>query len=334
SLNFVPTSEGYFDFEKNKYIYNYSDHLGNVRLSYFQNGSSIEALEENNYYPFGLKHDGYNILNGNPAYTYSYNNKELQTEMGMYDYGARFYMPDIGRWGVVDPRSAYTHEAYSYVWNNPIRYVDPNGMEGEDPDPKKIYGPKGGKPIEEVTIIPIYRSVKLEPRGIDYSTTGILSGIAMTGSRTPNPYALAAAGIAAIILWNTPKIYQATEVWKRDEMVIDLSPKALPANFAQGQDEADEETDVNGVDVPEEGKLEKSPTGKGSVPPSERDPKRVPTAKEKKAQWTENNKECANCEKEMSLEDTRSHHYPKRWSDGGRKTVPVCKTCHKQLHKK
>ncbi|MEA1850911.1 hypothetical protein U9K52_18510, partial [Chryseobacterium sp. MHB01] len=96
SLKFVPTSEGYFNFENNKYIYNYVDHLGNIRLSYFNNGSSIEVLEENNYYPFGLKHEGYNALAGNPAYQYKYNGKELQ-ETGMYDYGARFYMPDIGR---------------------------------------------------------------------------------------------------------------------------------------------------------------------------------------------------------------------------------------------
>gem|GEM_PF-6763901 len=29
-----------------------------MHLSYFSNGSSVEVLEENNYYPFGLKHEG------------------------------------------------------------------------------------------------------------------------------------------------------------------------------------------------------------------------------------------------------------------------------------
>ncbi|RNA62004.1 RHS repeat-associated core domain-containing protein [Chryseobacterium nematophagum] len=152
-LKFIPTSEGYFDFVKNKYIYNYTDHLGNVRLSYFNNGSEIEVLEENNYYPFGLKHEGYNILSGSPSYQYKYNGKELQ-ESGMYDYGARMYMSDVGRWSVQDPLSElqFAYSPYSYVYGNPIRFNDPTGMIGEDPDPKKIYGPKGGQPIEEVVM--------------------------------------------------------------------------------------------------------------------------------------------------------------------------------------
>ena len=124
-------------FCENKYIYNYSDHLGNTRLSYFHNGSGIEVLEENNYYPFGLKHDGYNVLNGNPAYKYNYNGKELQEETGMYDYGARFYMPDLGRWGVIDPM-AEKHRRwspYNYAVNNPIMFIDPDGrqvLSGDD----------------------------------------------------------------------------------------------------------------------------------------------------------------------------------------------------------
>ncbi|WP_374458661.1 DUF6443 domain-containing protein [Chryseobacterium taeanense] len=128
-LQFVPTSEGYFDFMKNKYIYNYVDHLGNTRLSYFNNGSSTEVLEENNYYPFGLKHEGYNSLAGNSAYQYKYNGKELQTETGMYDYGARFYMPDIARWGVIDPASEHVSEfsPYTFTFNDPIGFVDNDG---------------------------------------------------------------------------------------------------------------------------------------------------------------------------------------------------------------
>lgn len=136
TLKFVPTAEGYYNFENNKYIYNYSDHLGNVRLSYTKNGSGTEIIEENNYYPFGLKHQGYNTLAGNPAYNYQYNGKELQKETGWSDYGARMYMSDIGRWGVIDPlaESSRRLTPYNYAFNNPTNFIDPDGR-------RAIYAP-------------------------------------------------------------------------------------------------------------------------------------------------------------------------------------------------
>ena len=164
-LKFIPTAEGYYNFENNKYIYNYTDHLGNVRLSYFNNGSGVEVLEENNYYPFGMKHEGYNPTVGNPAYKYSYNGKELQTESGMYDYGARFYMADIGRWGVVDPLAEKYRRwsPYNYVMNNPLRFIDPDGMdvfsmlsnkniEQNPGDDTYLFKNKKGETVKTVTV--------------------------------------------------------------------------------------------------------------------------------------------------------------------------------------
>ncbi|KFF23444.1 RHS repeat domain-containing protein [Chryseobacterium vrystaatense] len=156
-LRIIPTSEGYFDTVINQYIYNFTDHLGNVRLSYSDSNKDGfiqprqyfwqecetpqspwdvpncidgwkpgEIVEVNNYYPFGLLHN-YTATTQN-AYQYKYNGKELQ-ETGMYDYGARMYMPDIGRWGVIDPLAFlyFQKSPYNYAANNPIMFVDPNG---------------------------------------------------------------------------------------------------------------------------------------------------------------------------------------------------------------
>ena len=157
-LQFFPHAEGYVNATQNgtsytfNYVYNYTDHLGNIRLSYSQDPSTnvLKIIEENHYYPFGLKHTGYNsdqmmyvkeeyIVKIKPkpllfktSYNYKYNGKELQDELGlnMYDYGARNYDPALGRWMNIDPLAEIyrRHTPYAYAINNPIFFIDPDGM--------------------------------------------------------------------------------------------------------------------------------------------------------------------------------------------------------------
>jgi RHS repeat-associated protein len=163
-LQFFPTAEGYVSVTGTSpayvfnYVYNYTDHLGNVRLSYTKDTtvpSGISILEENNYYPFGLKHTNYNadilafvpagttvvvkpvttggVANATPINNYKYNGKELQDELGLnvYDYGARIYTPDAPHFWQIDPLAEKSSRwsPYSYCLDNPVNMIDPDGRD-------------------------------------------------------------------------------------------------------------------------------------------------------------------------------------------------------------
>ncbi|MBX2929416.1 MAG: RHS repeat-associated core domain-containing protein [Saprospiraceae bacterium] len=100
-----------------------------------------EITSENHYYPFGLSQRGPWYASVAPENKYRYNGKEWNEEwrLNMYDYGARGYMPDLGRWGGVDALAEVipSHTVYAYTFNNPIIFSDPTGMMGERGGPKR-----------------------------------------------------------------------------------------------------------------------------------------------------------------------------------------------------
>ncbi len=83
--------------------------------------------------------------------------------------------------------------------------------------------------------------------------------------------------------------------------------------------------------------LPKPPRGKGSVPPSQRDPKRTWTKEENTKKLEQQGGNCANCGQKTDINDAAGHHID-RHADGGQTNsdnhAVVCNPCHKDLHGK
>lgn len=108
-------------------------YFDDVTITHVRNNAGLLVTQTNDYYPFGMSISALSYQNqATNRNDYKYNGKELQDEFGLnwLDYGARMYMPDIARWGAVDPMSekARRWTPYRYGFDNPMRFIDPDGM--------------------------------------------------------------------------------------------------------------------------------------------------------------------------------------------------------------
>ncbi len=97
--------------------------------------SKTPIVQVDDYYPFGLTFNSFTRSYSTPQ-RFKYNGFEFQTDWGVYDYQARYYDPAIGRFLMVDPAADLMrrHSTYSYAYDNPIRFIDPDGMMPDCPN--------------------------------------------------------------------------------------------------------------------------------------------------------------------------------------------------------
>jgi RHS repeat-associated protein len=114
----------------------YGDHLGSASVTTNISGTKVSEVR---YYPFGETR----YSSGTTPTSKRFTSQEEQVGIGLYDYGARFYDPAIGRFVSADsvvprPGNPQNLNRYSYTNNRPLNLVDPSGHCGKTPTGQQI----------------------------------------------------------------------------------------------------------------------------------------------------------------------------------------------------
>jgi RHS repeat-associated protein len=308
-------------------------------------------VEENAYYPFGLVQQGISskafgrLKNKEKTFQAQRFDDELGLDWVQFIW--RNHDPQIGRFIEIDPlANEYVYNStYAFSENKVTSHVELEGLEAS-PSPATTGGTasasaivlvlRGGSAIVSAPVaIPVVTALAVQ-FVIEHPEI-LISGGASAGQMdlkverqlrqySSEPF----VGEAAAPKLLTNAVAGVTNHVVRTKAA---GEKRAAANTQTGT--ANGKQGSSNKPTQNQQALPKPPKGKGSVPPNQRDPKRVFSNKEKTDMLEKQNGACVGCGQQKSVEEVAGHHII-RHADGG-KTVPengaaLCKDCHTEIH--
>ncbi|MDR1348532.1 MAG: hypothetical protein LBJ63_08940 [Prevotellaceae bacterium] len=83
------------------------------------------------FYPFGKEHENSDLITSTNRYTFSGKEKQTIRDLGWLDFSARMFANcEVPLFTTPDPlmEKYYSISPYAYCANNPLKFIDPNGM--------------------------------------------------------------------------------------------------------------------------------------------------------------------------------------------------------------
>ena len=322
----------------------HTDRLGSIVAITDHNGNLLESMA---YDAWGSRRDvngapgvivaGGGQLDGqNEIDNKGYTGQEMLDQLALVHLNGRVYDPFTARFisadpEIQDPTFSQSFNRYSYVWNNPTNLTDPSGFEAD----------------ETVTVTGAHSPTTL------CTGEGCRAFMDKVRQYVQNHEAAAIHRESAKTLRATAEL--ATSPWNREaagELYEEADREDKLADILDGEITFDANFVIEVVASGAKfgaiklkgaaaasflGKLKKAPTGRGSVPPGQRDPKRLYSRGEVKVGLEKQGGQCiGGCGKTLQVNEAQGHHN-ERHADGGTTTEDnlsvLCVDCHKEIHK-